>query len=120
MTDAKPYEIGTIVTGYVTGIKDYGIFVYLDEKRSGLIHISEISKKFVKNVNDFASIEEVIRVKIIGKEDDKHYQLSIKDIDYRIMHSRGSRIQETKSGFRNLAMKLELWMQDKEKQLKNQ
>ena len=111
----EPYEIGSIVTGYVTGIKDYGIFVCLDEKRTGLIHISEVSTKFVKDMNRYATLNEVIRVKIIGIEDGNHYQLSIKDIDYRIMHGRGSKITETKSGFRNLAINLERWIQQKQK-----
>ena len=46
------YEKGKIVTGHVTGIEKYGIFVNLDEFYSGLIHISEISDGFVKDIND--------------------------------------------------------------------
>ena len=49
------YENGKIVTGCVTGIENYGIFVSLDEYYSGLIHISEISHGFVKDVHDFLS-----------------------------------------------------------------
>ena len=47
------YECGKIVTGCVTGVENYGIFVSLDEYYSGLIHISEISTKFVKDINDY-------------------------------------------------------------------
>ena len=115
----KNYKIGTIVTGYVTGIEDYGIFVHLDDKVSGLIHISEISKHFVKDINKYAKLGEVIRVKIIGMENSTHYQLSIKDIDYRIMKSRGSKIKETSSGFSNLAISLDSWIKSKLEQLKN-
>ena len=43
------YKKGEIVTGCVTGIEKYGIFVSLDDYYSGLIHISEISSFFVKN-----------------------------------------------------------------------
>ena len=39
------YKVGSVVLGYVTGIKEYGIFVQLDSNTSGLIHISEISNK---------------------------------------------------------------------------
>ena len=46
------YEVGKIVIGCVTGVENYGIFVSLDEYYSGLIHISEISTKFVKDIND--------------------------------------------------------------------
>ena len=41
----EKYKIGSVVLGYVTGIKEYGIFVQLDSNTSGLIHISEISNK---------------------------------------------------------------------------
>ena len=44
------YENGKIVVGCVTGIENYGIFVSLDEYYSGLIHISEVSNKFVKDI----------------------------------------------------------------------
>ena len=44
------YEKGNIVVGQVTGIEKYGIFIGLDEFYSGLIHISEISKGYVKNI----------------------------------------------------------------------
>ena len=53
------YEIGQIVTCCVTGIEKYGIFVNLEEYYSGLIHISEISSQFVRNINDY--VDEVIK-----------------------------------------------------------
>lgn len=112
------YKVGMIVTGYVTGIKEYGIFVCLDNETSGLIHISEISKKFVKNVGDFVTMKELIRVKIIGMEDPHHYQLSIKDVDYRITRRHDSKIIETASGFNSLALNLEKWIRLKEKEIK--
>ena len=46
------YKIGDIVKVRVTGIERYGIFVSVDSLYTGLIHISEISSSFVKDVND--------------------------------------------------------------------
>ncbi len=106
----EAYKIGTVVTGFVTGIKEYGIFVHLDEYHSGLIHISEISTHFVSNIHNYVAMGEIIRVKIIGQEDSKHYQLSIKEIDYRIMKRHDSKIKETNSGFKNLATNLDNWI----------
>ncbi len=114
----EPYKIGMVVTGYVTGIKEYGVFVHLDDQVSGLIHISEISDKFVRDIHHFVTIGETIRVKVLGKDAQNHYQLSIKDIDYRIMKKRGSKIEETVSGFKNLAMNLDLWIKEKENIMK--
>ena len=114
------YEKGKIVTGCVTGIENYGIFVSLDDYYSGLIHISEISTKFVKDVNDYVNIGETIRVKIVDKDEDScHLKLSIKDIDYSVNSKRRNKIVETEKGFETLSIKLEDWIEDKYTELEN-
>ena len=45
-------DTGSIVTGKVTGIQPYGAFVALDENTQGLVHISEITHGYVKDIND--------------------------------------------------------------------
>ena len=50
------YKVGNIVKGTVNGIETYGAFINFDEYYSGLIHISEISDNFVKNINDFIKV----------------------------------------------------------------
>lgn len=115
------YECGKIVTGCVTGVENYGIFVSLDEYYSGLIHISEISTKFVKDINDYVNIGETIRVKIVEKDDETcHLKLSIKDIDYRVNSKRRNKITETEKGFETLSIKLEDWIEEKYNQLENE
>ncbi len=106
------YQKGEIVAGTVTGILDYGLFVQLDESSSGLVHISEMSTHYVKNVEDFAHLGEVIRVKIIDILENNKYCLSIKNIDYRILTKRRSKIEETKLGFSSLALSLQHWIED--------
>ena len=101
------YKVNSVVLGYVTGIKEYGIFVQLDNNTSGLIHISEISNKFIKNINNYAYVGELIRVRIIDLNEDNHYSLSTVGLDYRITKNKKGRINETPSGFKNLAIFLE-------------
>ena len=48
----QKFEIGSVVTGKVTGIQPYGAFVALDESTQGLVHISEVTHGFVKDIND--------------------------------------------------------------------
>ena len=114
------YEKGKIVTGYVTGIENYGVFVGLDEYYSGLIHISEISNNFVRNVNDYVNVGETIKVKIV-EADEENYQvkLSIKDIDYRMNRKNSSRIKETALGFSTLESNLPKWVEKKIAELKD-
>ena len=104
------YQKGDIVAGTVTGITDYGLFVQLDEEASGLVHISEVSPYYVRNLESFAQVGEVIRVKIIEVLKNNKYCLSIKDIDYRILFMRKSKIKETKLGFSTLALSLNQWI----------
>jgi predicted RNA-binding protein with RPS1 domain len=110
------YKKDKIVKGCVTGIEKYGIFVNLDNYYNGLIHISEISNNFVKNINDYVEIGETIYVKVIDVDDDSnHVRLSIKDIDYRINENKNvkSRIKEVGTGFEELKRQREVWIEEK-------
>ena len=114
----KEYKEGSIVVGTVTGIKDYGIFVKLDNYNNGLIHISEIGNHYIEDLNKYATPNELIRVKIVGKSSDNMYKLSIKNVDYRITKKHGSRIKETENGFKNLALHLDYWVRKELESLK--
>ena len=111
------YKTGEIVTGYVTGIENYGIFVNVDEKYNGLIHISEITSSYVRNINDYAKIGEVIRAKVIEEEKNNQLKLSIKDIDYRIMRKKNVKIEETECGFSTLSLMLNKWIEEKTEEI---
>lgn len=114
------YSKGKIVTGQVTGIEKYGIFVSLDEFYSGLIHISEISDGFVKNINDYVNIGETIKAKVV-ETDDKlyHVKLSIKNMKYRTTRKKEFKLKEIARGFAPLEEKMSIWIEEKEKKLLN-
>ena len=116
--EKKMYKVGDIVTGFVTGIEKYGIFVNLDNCYSGLIHISEISNSFVRNIDDYAFIGETIKVRVL-EVDSQHYhlKLSIKNLDYRADSSKTkkNKIVETKHGFSTLDYMLKVWINNKKK-----
>ena len=108
------YKSNEIVTACVTGIENYGIFVRLDENYSGLIHISEISENFVRNVNDFAIIGDKIKAKVL-EVDDENYQLklSIKSLGTFRKKDNRAKIIETTQGFSSLESHLEGWINNK-------
>ena len=112
------YEKGKIVKGQVTGIENYGIFVSLDEFYSGLIHISEISDGFVKNINDYVSVGETIRAKVVEiDEDNYHVKLSIKNMNYKLKKRNFTPLIETTLGFKPLEEKLPGWIAGKLEEL---
>ena len=59
------YEAGQKLTGKVTGIQPYGAFVALDDQTQGLVHISEITYGFVKDINDYISIGDEVKVQVL-------------------------------------------------------
>ena len=107
------YEKGKIVKATVVGTEKYGIFVSLDEEYSGMIHISEVSHKYVKNINDFVNIGDTINVEILDADHETYrLNLSIKNINYKKKYSkRKTKIKETSLGFRSLAYNLPIWIE---------
>lgn len=115
------YKKGKIVKGTVTCIEPYGAFMSFDEYYTGLIHISEISKGFVKDIHDFIEVGDHIYVEILDVDQEEyHLKLSIKNINYRINgKSRKHKIIETEHGFNTLAQKLPKWIEKELKKTKN-
>ena len=110
-------NVGNIVKGQITGVTSYGVFVSLEDDYSGLVHISEVSDKFVKDLPMLFNIGDIINVKILEIDEDKReVKLSIKKIDYKVEESL-SRIPETGSGFGLLEKNLGKWTASKLKEI---
>ena len=70
---------GMILTGTVRNVIDFGAFVDIGVKHDGLVHISEMSEKFVKNPSDIVSVGDIVKVKVIGIDNDRQkVKLSMK------------------------------------------
>lgn len=110
-------NVGNIVKGQITGVTPYGVFVSLEDDYSGLVHISEVSDKFVKDLPMLFNIGDIINAKILEIDEDKReVKLSIKKIDYKVEESL-SRIPETGSGFGLLEKNLGKWTASKLKEI---
>ena len=73
---------GMILTGTVRNVIDFGAFVDIGVKHDGLVHISELSDKFVKNPSDFVSIGDIVKVKVIGIDNERQkVKLSMKGLN---------------------------------------
>ena len=106
-----------VVKVTVTGVQKYGAFVNV-ENYEVLIHISEISYGFVKNVNDYLKVGDDIFAEVVEVDDkENHLKLSIKDIDYKKDGARLKRMAETKNGFQPLKDSLDVWINEKIKEL---
>ena len=111
MVELANYKKGNIITGSITGIEKYGAFVSLDEYYKGLIHISEISQGFVRNISDYVNVGDTIKAKVIDVDEETfHLKLSIKDINYKIKKEKNNSIEESGSGFGILKDNLSMWI----------
>ena len=100
-------NIGDIVKGEITAIKPYGAFVKLQGEFIGLIHISEFSDGFVRSIEDYVSVGDVIDLQVI-KVTDKKLSLS-----FKTLHKRKKRYNiELEAGFDPLRESLEEWIQN--------
>ena len=70
--------VGAILDGTVSSIAKFGAFVNLPERRSGLVHISEIASEYVADVNDFLQVGQAVKVKILAITPEGKINLSIK------------------------------------------
>lgn len=71
-------EIGKIYEGKVKGIAQYGAFIEIEGGGIGMVHISEIANAFVKDVKDYLSENQIVKVKVLSIGDDGKIGLSIK------------------------------------------
>ena len=75
--DLKP---GMIMTGTVRNVIDFGAFVDIGVHQDGLVHISQISSKFIKHPTDALSVGDIVKVKVIDVDTKKgRISLSMKD-----------------------------------------
>ena len=112
-------KINDIIEVTVTGIQKYGAFVLINNKYDGLIHISEISSGYVKNINDYIRIKDKIYAQVVDKDEETgKFKLSIKNIDYRndgrVIGTEGTYT----NGFEPLKEHLDLWINEKIKEMK--
>ena len=75
-------KVGSVVKGKVESLQTYGAFVRLEDGLSGLVHVSQISRKRVKSPKDVLSVGDEVTVKIIGLKDGK-ISLSMKALEER-------------------------------------
>ena len=73
---------GMVLSGTVRNVIDFGAFVDIGVKHDGLVHISEMSDKFIKNPSDVVSVGDIVKVKVIGIDKERQkVKLSMKGLN---------------------------------------
>ena len=71
-------EVGAILEGKVTGITKFGAFVELEGGKTGMVHISEVAPTFVREIRDFVTEGQTVKVKVLSIGEDGKISLSMK------------------------------------------
>ena len=71
-------EAGQIVEGKVSGITGFGAFIDLPGGETGLVHISEVARNYVKDINDHLKMNQTVKVKVLSLNEKGKISLSIK------------------------------------------
>ena len=70
--------IGEIYEGKVTGLTSFGAFVRMSNGESGMVHISEVAATYVKDITEFLSEGQEVKVKVLAINENNKISLSIK------------------------------------------
>ena len=113
----EDYKVGNIVKGKVTGIEPYGVFIKVDNKVDGMVHISEITNNFVKDINSWVTLGDEVYAKIIDIDFDKNnLKLSFKGLNYKVNND--GKVHESVRGFSPLQENLPKWTEEMMRSLK--
>lgn len=124
---SNTFEVGTIFTGKVTGIQPYGAFVALDEETQGLVHISEITHGYVKDIQEHLEVGQEVNVKVLSvDEEGGKISLSIRATEpvpkekrtKKRAASMKPRVEaaSSKEGFNTLKEKLQEWIEQSKRE----
>lgn len=87
-------EVGQIVEGKISGITGFGAFVDLPDGETGLVHISEVARNYVKDINEHLTMGQTVKVKVLSLDEKGKISLSIK----KAQENNGSRRSAPFSG----------------------
>lgn len=121
----KKYEIGEIIIGKVSNVRPYAVFFSFPGNVNGMLHISEISDSFVRDIEQYASIGDEIKVKIINIDPKNGFlKLSLKQVPSDEKYSSHinkyrKTINLDEHSFDSLKEQLPIWIKETLKKARN-
>lgn len=74
-------EIGSVVEGKVSGITNFGVFVDMTDGSTGMVHISEVARNYVKDIKEYVKMGQEVKVKVISVSPEGKIGLSMKQAE---------------------------------------
>jgi len=118
------YQVGDLIIGKVTSVKPYAIFLEFEDGVKGLLHISELSDAYIRDIEKYGSVGDEIKVKILSIDSTNGFlRVSYKQVPQEELYSthvNESRIylDEDEKDFSVLGEKLPTWISETLKKVK--
>ena len=111
------YEVGQIILGTIVNVKPYALFMEFEDGVTGLLHISEISDSFVRDIEKYGSVGDEIKVKILSIDKENGFlRVSYKQVPTEEMFSSHTNQRKTptvtEEEFLPLKEKLDGWINE--------
>lgn len=111
------YQVGQLIVGKVYNVKPYALFMSFDDGVTGLLHISEISDSFIRDIEKYGSVGDEIKVKILSIDKDNGFlRVSYKQVPSEEMYSSHTNQRKvpttSEDEFLPLKEKLDSWIKE--------
>lgn len=111
------YQVGQLIVGKVYNVKPYALFMSFEDGVTGLLHISEISDSFIRDIEKYGSVGDEIRVKILSIDKDNGFlRVSYKQVPPEEMYSSHTNQRKvpttSEDEFLPLKEKLDSWIKE--------
>ena len=111
------YQVGQLIVGKVYNVKPYALFMSFEDGVTGLLHISEISDSFVRDIEKYGSIGDEIKVKILSIDKENGFlRVSYKQVPPEEMYSSHTNQRRlptvSEDEFKPLQEKLDTWIKE--------
>ena len=111
------YQVGQLIVGKVYNVKPYALFMNFEGGVTGLLHISEISDSFVRDIEKYGSVGDEIKVKVLSIDKENGFlRVSYKQVPQEeafSSHTNQRRLPTvTEEEFLPLKEKLDGWIND--------
>lgn len=111
------YQVGQLIVGKVYNVKPYALFMSFEDGVTGLLHISEISDSFIRDIEKYGSVGDEIKVKILSIDKDNGFlRVSYKQVPQEEMYSSHTNQRKvpttSEDEFLPLKEKLDSWIKE--------
>lgn len=112
------YQIGDLIIGKVTNVKPYALFLKFENGVNGLLHISEISDNYIRDIEKYGVVGDEIKVKVLSIDETNGFlRVSYKSVpkeEFYSTHKANNRTTPVfeQSSFNTLKEKLPIWIKE--------